>query len=196
MIYIQKQIPYKISHQEANNSSTMEKLTIEIPTPNSQKFTVSSWYLPPENSHYLQRTGITLSELQPDTKVHEEICADVNVNDTAWDKTANSNARGEYLANAAMGKNNTFLNDPEQPTRQDPATGDFSSPDVMIVHAAFRDRYDWEQLDTLSSDHCPILITIHVPTEELKGVNRHVWDWKKGDLAAFTTAVDGELRGR
>ena len=64
MIYIQKQIPYKICHPQTNNSSAMENLTIEIPTSNSQTLTVSKWYLPPHNSHYLQRIGISLSELQ------------------------------------------------------------------------------------------------------------------------------------
>ena len=103
MIYIRKRIPYKISHPQATNSSAIEKLTIEIPTPNSQTLTVSNWYLPPENSHYLQRTGISLSELQPDTKIHEVICTDVNAHDTARDQTASPKARGEYLVNAIYG---------------------------------------------------------------------------------------------
>ena len=167
MIYIRKQIPYKICHPKATNSGTMEKLTIENPTPNSQTFNVSNLYLPPENKHYLQRTGISLSEFQPDTKVHEVICADVNAHDTAWYQTANPNTRGEYLVNAAMDANSTFHNDSEQPTRQDPATGDFSFPEVI---ATFRDRYDWEPLDTLSSDHRPILITIHLVIQKLRGV--------------------------
>ena len=171
MIYIPKQIPYKISHPQVNNSSVMEKLTIEIPTQNSQMFILSKWYLPPENSHYLQRIHISLSELQPDTKVHVVICADVNAHDTAWDQTANSNVRGEYLSNAVIDENSTFLNDPEQSTRKDPATGTFSSPDATIVHTAFQDRYYWEPLDTQSSDHHPILITIHLPKEKLRGEN-------------------------
>ena len=137
MIYTRKHIPYKISHPQANNSSAIEKQTIEIPTPNGQTFTVSNWYLPPENSHYVQRTNNSLSELQPDTKEHVVICADVNAHYTAWNQTANPNTRGEYLANAAMDANSTFLNDPEQPTRQDLATGALSSPDVAIIHAAF-----------------------------------------------------------
>ena len=87
-----------------------------------------------------------------------------------------------------------FPNDPKQPIRQDPATGDFSSPDAMIVHAAFQDRYDWEPLDTLSSDHRLILTTNHLPTEKLRGGKRLVSNWKKGDLAAFTTAVDEQFR--
>ena len=66
---------------QANNSSAMEKLTIDIPTPNRQTFTVYNWYLPSENSLHLKRTGISLSELQPETKVHEVICADVNAQD-------------------------------------------------------------------------------------------------------------------
>ena len=117
--------------------------TIEIPTPNNQTFTVSNWYLPPENSHYLQRTGISLTELQPDIKVHEVTCAYVSAHDTAWDQTANPKARGEYLVNAVMDANSTFLNYPEQPTSQNPAKGAFPSPVETIVHAAFRDGYDW-----------------------------------------------------
>ena len=135
----------------------MEKQTFENPIPNSQTFVVSNWYLPPVNSHDLHRNGISLSELQPDTKVHEVICADVDAYDTAWDQTANPNARVEYFVCAAMDANSTFLNDPEQPTRQDPTTRTFSSSDVTIVHSAFRDRYDWEPLDILSLDHRPIL---------------------------------------
>ena len=140
MIYIQKQIPYKISHPQATNSSVMEKLTTDIPTTNSQTFTASNWYLPPENSHYLQRMSISLLELQPDTKVHELICMVENAHDTAWDQTVNPNTREEYLVNIAMDANSTFLNDLAQPTGQDPATGAFSDPDVTIVHAAFKDK--------------------------------------------------------
>ena len=165
MIHIRKQIAYKISHPQANNSSAIEKLTIAIPTANSQTISVSNWHLHPENSQYMQKTGISLSEQKKtDTKVHEVICADVNAYDNAWGLMANPNARSEYLVNAAMDVNSTFLNDPEQPTRQDPETGDFSSPDPTIFHAAFRDRYDWEPHDTLSPDHRPIIITIHLPT--------------------------------
>ena len=134
IINIRKQIPYKISHSQVNNSCAMDKQTIDIPTPNSQTFTVSNWHLPPENSHYLQRSGISLSELQPNANVHVVIYADVNAHDTAWDQTANTNTRGEYLLIAAMDANCTFLNNPEQPTRQDPATGAFTSSDVTIVH--------------------------------------------------------------
>ena len=93
----------------------MEKLTIEIPTLNSHTFTVSNSYLPPENSYYLQRASISLSELQPDTNMHEVIFADVEAHDTAWDQIANPNARGVYLVNAAMDASGTFLKDPSSP---------------------------------------------------------------------------------
>ena len=83
MISTRKQIPYKISHSQSNYSNAMEKLTVEIATPNTLAFIVSNWYLPPKNSHYLQRTGISLSEHQPGTKVHEVINADVNDHDAA-----------------------------------------------------------------------------------------------------------------
>ena len=124
---------------------------------------------------------MSLLELQPDTRIHEVICEDVNAHDTIWDHTSISNTRYEYFVDAVIDANRKFLNDPEQPTRQDPAMGTFSSPDAMIVNAAFRDRYDGKLLDALSSDHRPILITIHLPTEKLRGERLHILDWWKGD---------------
>ena len=105
MIYI------KNSHTQDDNSSVMEKLTIKIPTTNSQTFTICNWYLLPENSHYLQRTIITLPERQPDTKEHEVTCADIK----SYDQTVSPNAEGEYLLNVAMDTNSTFLNDRSSP---------------------------------------------------------------------------------
>ena len=113
MIYIRNIFPTK----SVTNTNAMEKLTTEILPQNSKTLTVSNWHLQLENSHYLQRTGILLSELHPNTKIHEVTFADVNAHDTAWDQTANPNARGEYLVNAVMDENSTFLNDPEQTTR-------------------------------------------------------------------------------
>ena len=51
-------------------------------------------------------------------------------------------------------------------------------------------RYIWKPLDTLPSDHRPILIPIHLPTEKLKEKIQFVCDFKKCDLAAFAAAVD------
>ena len=106
----------------------------------------------------MQRTGISLPELQPDTKVLEVIGADVNAHDRASDQTANPNARGEYLVDAAMDVNCTFLFDPEEHTRHCSVMGAISSPDATIVYAAIRDIYDLEPHGTQSSGHHPILV--------------------------------------
>ena len=89
-----------------------------------------------------------------------------------------------------MDAKRTFLNELEQTTRQDPSTGALSSPDITIVHAAYKNRCYCEPLDILSSDHRPILIVIHLPTEKVSGEKRFVLDWKKGDLAAFASAAE------
>ena len=128
----------------------------------------SPTYLLLENSQCLQITCISLSEHQPNTKVHEVICADDSVHDAALDQTVTPNARDEYLVNIVMDTNSTFFIDADQPTIREPATGAFSSPDVIIVHAALRDRYNLKPLYTLSSDHRQIIITVHLPTVELK----------------------------
>ena len=42
----------------------------------------------------------------------------------------------------------------------------------------------------LSSDHRPITITLNLPAEQLRGQERLVWDWNKGNLPAFINFVD------
>ena len=169
-----KQPPYKVCNSPGSVLSALEKL-VEIPTPQMQTVTISNWYLPPKNSHYLQKTGFDLNDLKVDLKLHEVICADLNALDQVWDQIANPDERDHHHAETVMNANKTFLND-SNPTRQDPATGSFFSPDVTVVHAALRDKYDWQPIYSLSSDHHPIILTLHLSAEKMTGTKRLVWD--------------------
>lgn len=71
------------------------------------------------------------------------------------------------LAEKVLDANGFFLND-EQPTRQDPATGSFSSPDITVAHETLMNKCDWTPCDFLASDHRPILITLDLPNERIK----------------------------
>ena len=86
-----------------------------------------------------------------------------------------------------------FFNDAELATSQDPASGGFSSPDVTIVHNGIHHHCDWTPLDSLSSDHRPILTTLHLPSQQRKGPKRLVWNWKKGNISAYTADLEKRL---
>ena len=111
---------------------------------------------------------------QPEIQENEIICADLNAHNEIWDKHAHSDDRGAQLAEAIINAEGGFLNDAELATRQDPAFGGFSSPDVTIVHNGIHHHCDWTPLDSLSSDHRPILTTLHLPSQQRKGPKRLV----------------------
>lgn len=73
----------------------------------------------------------------------ECVCADLNAHLDIWDLSARPNERGKLLAEAIMNADGTFLNDPSQYTRQDPATEHVSSPDVTITAVNLQFNCDW-----------------------------------------------------
>ena len=175
--YVKKSLPYKVCRRLNNEEGALERLSIQIPISNQQTVTISNWYLPQENSHFLQRFGISMSVFQPEIQKNEIICADLNAHNEIWNKHAHSDDKGAQLAKAIMDAEGGFLNDAELATRQDPAFGGFSSPDVTIVHNGIHHHCDWTPLDSLSSNHRPILTTLHLPSQQRKGPKRLVWNW-------------------
>ena len=194
LTYVRKTLSYRLLEHAGNEEGALERLTVEIPVPQKQLITVSNWYLPPENSHFLQRIGFSMEDFHPTLSESEIVCADLNAHDQLWDPVANSDERGELLAEAVLDANGAFLND-GRPTRQDPAHGHLSAPDVTIVHESLQDKCEWLPLDCLSSDHKPIITTLLLPAEKLRGQKRLVWDWKRGKLQDFTEAVENALIG-
>ena len=78
------------------------------------------------------------------------------------------------------------------PTRQDPSTGGFSTPDVTIVHESLQELCDWSPCEFISSDHITITITLNLQAEQPKGHKQLVWDCKKGNHSAFIIEVEGQ----
>ena len=115
------------------------------------------------------------NDFQVDLKLHGVLCADLNAHDQVWDQIVNADERGYHLAEAVMDANGIFSKDSNQ-THQDPATGFFSIPDVTVVYAVLRNKYDWQLIDSLSCDDRPIIITLHLSAKKMTGTERLVWD--------------------
>ena len=86
----------------------------------------------------------------------------------------------------------TILNDGGV-TRQDPATGKTSTPDITIAQRNEIEQYSWEALDILASDHKPILITITRGTELAQRKKRLVWNWRGADWYSFKNSIEQNL---
>ncbi|MES9973890.1 MAG: reverse transcriptase family protein, partial [Candidatus Thiodiazotropha sp.] len=193
LIYVRKDIPYKVVQRHQQSNAAFEQLSLDIPTV-TDPIRISNWYLPPANSPYLRRMEFVEQDLTFDITSNEIVCADLNAHDPTWDCIARSDERGELIAETIMDINGTILND-SQPTRQDPGTGKLSSPDITFTHETLMCKCDWTPGDFLSSDHRPILITIAIPAVKLKCEKRLVWDWKNGNMEHFTRRVDEIVAG-
>ena len=117
-----------------------------------------------------------MSVFQPEIQENEIICADLNAHNQIWDKHARFDDRGAHLAEAIMDAEEDFLNDAELATHLNPAFGGFSFPDVTIVHNSIHHHCASTPLDSLSSDHRPILKTLHLPSQQRKRSKQSVWN--------------------
>ena len=85
------------------------------------------------------------------------ICGDLNAHGT-WDSFVESDTLGEAVEVWQISSQMSHLNT-GAPTRVD-HSGNPSAPDVSLVHSSRSHLFSWSTLDTIGSDHLPILIEI------------------------------------
>ena len=87
------------------------------------------------------------------------ICGDLNVHHVYWDEYAQGMPRGAELYNWVDENEMAVLND-GKPTRaaRFQQWCVLSAPDITIVNSEAADRFSWQPLNELSSDHSLILI--------------------------------------
>ena len=110
-MYVKKSLPYKVCRPINNEEGALERLSIQMPISNQQTVTISNWYLPPENSHFLQRIGFSMFVFQPEIQENEILCADLNAHSEIWDKHAQSDDTGAQLAEAIIDAEKTSFSD-------------------------------------------------------------------------------------
>ena len=148
------------SEVPAAQQGPLEKLHVTIPTTHRQHLTIANVYFPPASSNYLQpmedrQTWVdTLEARGPSV-----ICSDFNAHHVSWDEYAQGIPRGAELNNWVEENEMAVLNDgkPTRAARFQQGCG-LSAPDITIVYSEAADRFRWQPLNELSSDHSPILI--------------------------------------
>ena len=86
------------------------------------------------------------------------ICGDFNAHHVSWDEYAQGMPRGAELYSWVEENEMAVLNDgkPTRATRFQQGCG-LSAPDITIVNSEAADRFSWQPLNELSSEHSPIL---------------------------------------
>ena len=158
LTYIKKEIPY--SEIPAAQQGQLEKLHVTIPTTRRQHLTIANVYFPPVSSNYVQpmedrQTWVDALE----ARVPSVICGDFNAHHVSLDECAQGMPRGAELYNWVEENEMAVLNDgkPTRAARFQQGCG-LSAPDITIVNSEAADRFIWQPLSELSSDHSPIII--------------------------------------
>ena len=129
------------------------------------------------------------------TKEYDVILGDTNAHsllwDDSWDKP-NADERGRVIENWCATHNMTPIND-GKPTRRCRKSGKGTAPDQAFVHASKLDRFTWEIVDDLSSDHSPIIITYQDQFPTINNKPTYKWDLKKAEWGKFAEMVEKNI---
>ena len=116
------------------------------------------------------------------------ICSDINAHGK-WDLRHDTDKTGsilqEWMDNTSMTTLNSGL-----PTRFD-SRGNGTAPDVTVVSAQSAHLFEWQTLDSIGSDHVPIVITTTNKTEDEPQQKR--LNIRKADWEAYQTEIVKEL---
>ena len=173
LTYIKKGIPY--SEVPAAQQGLVEKLHVTIPTTRRQHLTIANVYFPPASSNYVQpmedrQTWVDTLEARGPS----DICGDFNDHHVSWDEYAQGMPRGAVLND---GK-------PTRAARFQQGCG-LSAPDITIVNSEAADRFSWQPLNELSSDHSPILIKWNQLVKTERAQRRVRSNFRKADWNLF-----------
>ena len=114
------------------------------------------------------------------------ICSDFNAHHVSWDEYAQGMPRGAELYNWVEENEMAVLND-GKPTRAawiQQGCG-LSAPDITIVNSEAADRFSWQPLNELSSDHSLILIKWNQLVKTERAQRRVRPNFQKADRNLF-----------
>ena len=182
---IKKGIPY--SEVPAAQQGPLEKLYVTIPTTRRQHPTIANAYFPPASSNYVQPMEDRQSWVDTlEARGPSVICGDFNAHHVSRDEYAKGMPRGGELYNWVEENEMAVLNDgkPTRAARFQQGSG-LCAPNITIVNSEAADRFSWQPLNELSSDHSPILIKWNQLVKAQRAQRRVRPNFQKADWNLF-----------
>ena len=130
------------------------------------------------------------------TKEYDIILGDTNAHSLLWDdnwEKPEADERGRVLENWCATHNMTAINDGRATRRSRNAAGKGTALDQAFVHSSRVDKFTWQVLDDLSSDHKPIIITYQDQFPSINNKPTFKWNLKKADWAKFSAMVEESI---
>ena len=148
------------------------------------KHTLFNVYCPPGSN-----AGIPLQET---TYRRSIIAGDFNAHTPSLGYD-NFNRRGRDLEDLCNSSNLILEQDMEsKPTLLHKAHKTTSRPDLTLISADIYEKTSVQVLDSIGSDHCPILTSIQTKHKS-KAIRRPLWNFRKANWKAFADETDSQL---
>ena len=116
------------------------------------------------------------------------VVGDFNAHHPLWDPFKPSDEAGERLDAWSLDADMTCVNSGAA-TRFDPASSTPSVPDVTFVSDRLAPRCEWRCLEDVSSDHLPVLITLHMGHALSSRPPKLQWCERKADWDRYAAEV-------
>ena len=186
--FIKEDLPFTIINTPAVENSLLEILSIELRTKSFNKMLISNVYCPPARGASIGNE-FNMSELPSD--LNSLTGGDLNAHTNTWDEWQSEDPLGTNLEEWLLAKDFCVANDGSA-TRKNPGTGGSSAPDVTLVHNNILDRVEWSTIDSLGSDHLPVLVIVDCQISSLNSPSKIElnWNWNKSNFHAFGEEVD------
>ena len=181
LTYISKELTFKENGH--SQRGVVELLSVSIHQSGTKWITINNLYIPPRDQADLSWIPVQSNSVY---------AGDFNGHSQIWDEIQPTDARGEQILDWVLENDLQCMND-GSPTRLNPGTGGFSTPDVTLVTPELGTKTKWTVIEetAMGSDHSPIVIEIKDGDIQTISTTpfRTKWKAKNVDYGAFREEV-------
>ena len=174
-----------------NGDTTMNIQSIRIKL-SKKLYNIVNIYIPPSTSQYCPPNySPDLSQVA--TLPNLILAGDFNAHHHTWLTSQTDSHRGTHLITNL--NQLTILNNRNQPTRKPiQHTQNSTSPDITFASPPLNLLMTWQTIHALSSDHLPILISLHHKHPLHTSFKKSYTNYNKANWPAFTEHIEHSLQ--
>jgi len=185
LTYISKELTFKENGH--SQRGVVELLSVSIHQSGTKWITINNLYIPPRDQADLSWIPVQSNSVY---------AGDFNGHSQIWDEIQPTDTRGEQILDWVLENDLQCMND-GSPTRLNPGTGGFSTPDVTLVTPELGTKTKWTVIEetAMGSDHSPIVIEIKDGDIQTISTTpfRTKWKAKNVDYEAFREEVESHF---
>ena len=169
------------------NDNLIELQGIQI-HPDSTPIAILNVYIPPASS--TNNRPINFAQILDLPSSDFMVVGDLNAHHGHWHSAVAADARGQIVADAIENSTAVCLNEDTHTRRPASINQPNSSPDISIVSAHLAPSLLWSTVDTLNSDHLPILISFADFNMAPPRSRKTFTNFRRADWNAFTSELE------